>query len=439
MPEVRAGAILVGDTVNKEEMHMAHELLIIGGGASGLMAAIAARDMGMDAAIIESNDRIGKKILTTGNGRCNITNETIAADIERHYHCCRAGFPVKALQAFTVRQTVDFFQTLGLPLTTLDGGKMYPLSLQASSVLDIFRLALEERGVPQYFQHKAVAVALEQDGFAVHCRTEEGMQVLHSKKLLLCTGGKAAPQTGSDGSGYALAQSLGHRLVTPVPALVQLKLDYKHLKALSGIKFEGQARIWVNGRCEDSQAGEILFTDYGISGPPVLSLSRVASLHLKQGAGIHIAVDMMPGKTEKELEDFLENHWGLFGHRSAHDAFVGIVHKKLIPTLLKEAGVSELHKPCWDLDWKEKKTLLRLLKNWEFPVTDTNSFTNAQVTAGGIDTADVNPETLESKLVPGLYLAGEVLDVDGDCGGYNLQWAWSSGYVAARSCAERRS
>lgn len=416
---------------------MAHELLIIGGGAAGLLAAITAKDMGIDAAIIESNDRIGKKILTTGNGRCNITNATVDDTLERRYHCTNTSFPLPVLKAFSLQDTIGFFHMLGLPLTTLEEGKMYPLSLQASSVLDIFRLALEDRGIPLYLKHKVTSVTPGNGGFKIQCQTEEGERTLRSQKVLLCTGGKSAPQTGSDGSGYALARSLGHRMVPTLPALVQLKLDYRNLKALSGVKFEGTARILVDGKAEDSQSGEILFTDYGISGPPVLSLSRLASRHLSRQARVTLAVDMLPGRSEEELEDFLEGHWGLFGHRSVHDSLIGIVNKKLIPTLLKEAGVENLHKPCWELIWKEKKALLRLLKAWEFHVTDTNSFANAQVTAGGIDTSDVDELTLESKLVPGLYFAGEMLDVDGDCGGFNLQWAWSSGYAAAKACGRK--
>lgn len=422
-----------------------HELIIIGAGASGLMAAVTARDLGIDAAIIESNDRVGKKVLTTGNGRCNITNrstmtgEDEAVALSEKYHSNQAEFPLPVLQQFGVRQTVDFFNTLGLPLIAIENGRMYPMSLQAASVLEVFRIALEDRNVPIYFKTKVldVAVSSEQPRFTMVCQTEQGQVVYTSDYLFLCTGGLTAPKTGTDGSGYELAQRLGHTLIYPVPGIVQLKLDYPYLKELSGVKFEGLGHIIVNGEVIRSEYGEILFTDYGVSGPPILQLSRKAAYQLAKGEKVTLSLDLMPDRTEEEVVDFLDTHWGMFGHRTVAASLIGIVNKKLIPVLLREAGIDqELNLLCQDLSWKTKKMLYRLMKRWEFIVTDTNGFTNAQTTAGGIDTTELKEGTLESKLVPGLYLAGEVMDVDGDCGGYNLQWAWSSGYVAAMALAE---
>lgn len=428
---------------------MKHTLLIIGGGAAGLIAAITAKDFGIDVAIIEANDRIGKKLLTTGNGRCNITNESIDSlfDSNLNHHisnnCCKAryhsnneDFYKNILESFPVKNTVDFFFSLGLPLTTLEDGKMYPLSLQASSVLDIFKMSLEDRAIPLYMKHKVINVVPSKKGFKVLCRTEEGEDIHTCEKLMLCAGSKSAPNTGSDGSGYNIAKALGHKVIPTVPALVQLKLDYKNLKALAGIKFDGEVSISVNGIMKRSEFGEILFTDYGISGPPILQLSRIASYGVYNKQAVSIKVDMLPNIKAEEMEVFLENHWAMFSHRSISDAFIGIINKKSIPILLKEACIDNIHKPCYELQWKEKKMLYKLLKSWEFKVTDTNSFSNSQVTAGGIDTLEVNEVTLESKLVPNLYFAGEILDVDGDCGGYNLQWAWSSGYTAAKACTK---
>lgn len=426
-----------------------HQAFIIGAGAAGLMAAVTARDLGLDAAIIESNDRIGKKVLTTGNGRCNITNESTAmgtdeADALAHkYHSNNAGFPLPVLQQFGIRQTIDFFFTLGLPLISLEDGRMYPMSLQAGAVLDIFQLALEDRNVPVYFKNKVMDIAVSPDHprFSIICQTGTGEQVVYtSEYLILCTGGLTAPKTGTDGSGYTLAGRLGHTLVNPVPGIVQLKLEYPHLKELSGIKFDGTGRIIVNGEVIRSEYGEILFTDYGISGPPILQLSRKAAYHLGKGESVILSVDLMPERTEEEVVEFLETHWGIFGHRTIANSLIGVLNKKLIPVLLKEAGIDqEPNLLCQDLSWRTKNAFFRLMKHWEFKVTDTNSFTNAQTTAGGIDTTELTEGTLESRLVPGLYLAGEVMDVDGDCGGYNLQWAWSSGYVAAVSLAHRLS
>lgn len=426
-----------------------HELFIIGGGAAGLMAAVTARDQGIDTAIIESNDRLGKKIITTGNGRCNISNESTAKGtdeavaLSHKYHSNQAGFPLHVLQQFGIRQTIDFFTSLGLPLVSLEDGRMYPMSLQAASVPGVFKLALEDRNVPVYFKNKVldITVSSGHPRFTIKCQTETEEQVEYtSEYLFLCAGGLTAPKTGTDGSGYTLVQRLGHTMIHPVPGIVQLKLDYPYLKELSGIKFEGLAHVIVNNEVIRSEYGEILFTDYGISGPPILQLSRKAAYNLGRGESVTLSVDLMPDRTEEEVIDFLETHWGIFGHRTVADSLIGIISKKLIPVLLKEAGIDQqLHLLCWDLSWKTKKIFYRILKRWEFKVTDTNSFTNAQTTAGGIDTTELIEGTLESKLVPGLYLAGEVMDVDGDCGGYNLQWAWSSGYAAAMALAKRRA
>ncbi|HSN58128.1 MAG TPA: aminoacetone oxidase family FAD-binding enzyme, partial [Clostridiaceae bacterium] len=243
---------------------MFHDILIVGGGAAGIAAAIASRDMGMDAAIIEGSDRIGKKLLSTGNGRCNISNTDLNPS---KYHSENPSFPGHILDRFGYTDTLDFFSLLGLPLTALEVGKVYPLSLQASSVLDIFRLALDERGIPVYLDSKVKEVKRLKKGFRLVTNAGE---VFECSRLIICCGGKSFPASGSDGSGFTLAKQLGHRIVNPIPSLVQLKLRYDHLKGLSGVKFDGYAKV-LSGAGESGQEyGEILFTDYGISGPPVL-------------------------------------------------------------------------------------------------------------------------------------------------------------------------
>lgn len=410
---------------------MRHDLIIIGGGASGIIAAITAKNFGADVAIIEGNNRIGKKLLTTGNGRCNISNKNIASN---RFHSENSNFFEPVLKSFSLSNTIEFFNSLGLPIITLEEGKMYPMSLQSSSVIDILRSALEERNIPIYLESKVDNIKASKKNFKIHI-ADNDIEYECSKLILAC-GGKSAPKTGSDGSGYTLAKNLGHTIITPVPALVQLKLNYKKLKALSGIKFEGSAEIIIDGKPVQKEFGEILFTDYGISGPPILQLSRNASKALLYKKATAIKVDIMSNISKTDLKEFLENHWGAFGYRSVHDSFIGLINKKMIPILLKESGIEDIHKACWELTWKEKESILTLLKEWQFDVIGTNGFNNAQVTAGGVNTAEVNPETLQSKILPNLYFCGEMLDVDGDCGGFNLQWAWASGYTAGKSAAE---
>jgi predicted Rossmann fold flavoprotein len=407
-----------------------HEILVIGGGASGIMASITSKDMGKDIALLEGSDRIGTKILTTGNGRCNITNKNINYS---KYHSKNSEFCKYTLDKFTVDDTINFFNSLGLPLTELDDGKVYPLSLQASSVLDIFRMALEDRNIPVYLNAKIQNIKKSSIGFEITSQTGE---VYECKKLILCCGGKSAPSTGSDGSGFELAKVLNHSLINPIPALVQLKLKCNYLKSLSGVKFNGYAEIYIDDIPKRKEFGEILFTDYGISGPPILQISGIASYSLSKGSSVKLVIDMIPNLSEEALVEFLENHWGLFSYRSVFDSFIGFINKKIIPVLLKEASVNNIHKPCYELDWKEKQKIFFLLKNWTFNVYDTNSFKNSQVTAGGINTKEINSKTLESNIVKNLFFAGEILDVYGDCGGFNLQWSWSSGFIAAKNAAD---
>jgi predicted Rossmann fold flavoprotein len=408
-----------------------HDILVIGGGAAGIAAAIASKDMGKDTAILEGSDRIGKKLLSTGNGRCNISNIYLSTD---RYHSENPSFPKNILDRFGYSETLDFFSLLGLPLVTLEGGKVYPMSLQASSVLDIFRLALDERGIPVYLDSKVKEVKTSSEGFSLLATSGEIFECRH---LIICCGGNSFPVSGSDGSGFSLAKHLGHSIIKPIPSLVQLKLRYDHLKAVSGVKFDGYARIVSEEIESQTEYGEILFTDYGISGPPVLQLSRKASYSLSRHEDVRIVIDMMPAMTIPELKEFLENHFAVFSHRSIMNSMIGIVNKKLIPIILREAGIMDMHKPCWELTVMEKKKLYGIMKSWSFEVYDTNSFKNAQVTAGGVDTREVSLETLESMIIPGLYFAGEVLDVDGDCGGFNLQWAWATGYIAAMGSAKK--
>lgn len=418
------------DPIYRGEL-MKHKLVIIGGGAAGLVSAITAKDMGYDVAIVEGTDRIGKKILTTGNGRCNISNLEIKKD---RYHSEHLGFPNTILNKYNLEYTENFFKTLGLPIISLDSDKLYPMSLQASSVVDVLKLGLEDRNIPLYTNFNITKIKKEKNIFTLLSETGEELK---SDKIILSTGGMSAPKTGSKGGGYKLAKQLGHSITELQPSLVQLKLNYPHLKSLSGIKFDGTVDIFVDDVQNKSEFGEILFTDYGISGIPIFQISRIATFGLSKRKNVNLKIDLMPNLSKNSLQEFLENHFGLFSYRSIHDAFIGVINKKLIPTLLKESGIKNIHMPVYELGYKEKTKLFNNLKQWQFEVSGHNSFNNAQVTAGGINTLEVDDITLESKITPNLYFAGEVLDVDGDCGGFNLQWAWSSGFAAAISACSK--
>lgn len=415
---------------------MYHDLIIAGGGAAGLIAAIAAKDYGADVAIIEGTDRVGKKLLTTGNGRCNISNKNIKYPFN-NYHSHNKKFYEYALKNFTVEDTENFFLGLGLPLITLQDGKMYPQSLQASSVLDILRMAVSEKMIPVYTNCKITEVSKKKNFNLI--TSNKDYDDFSCKKLLLACGGKSAVKTGSDGSGYKLAKSLGHKLIPQFPGIVQLKLNYPFLKSVSGVKFNGKASIYADNKFIKSDEGEILFTDYGISGPPILQLSYFAAKNIQKGKKVTIRLDMFPEKSEEETEEFFKNHFLTFGHREISSALIGIIPKKLISTILKDSGIKNIHVPCCNIEYKSINCLIKKFRCWEFECVDTNGFNNAQVTSGGVDVNEVNSSTFESKLVNSLFFAGEILDVNGDCGGYNLQWAWSSGYLAGKAAARKRT
>jgi predicted Rossmann fold flavoprotein len=411
------------------DMKEKNTVLIIGGGAAGMIAAIAARRNGADVTILERNSRIGRKILATGNGRCNLTNVNI--DVSK-YHGRNPKFIYGAISRFNYDMTIDFFESLGIAPKVEDEGKVFPMSGQASSVLDVLRYEIESNEVNVVCDANVYDVQKKKQFEA----TISGGKTYRGERVILCTGGKASPNLGSNGSGYALAERLGHSAIEPFPALVQLKLNALFLKSVMGVKFEGRADVVANGKVLRSESGEILFTEYGISGPPILQLSRTAGEHVLKGDKVFIRLDLVESTDEEELKYYLIERFSRCPKKTFSFALVGFINKRLIPVVLKQAGIGDINKPCKNISENECSKIAHILKDWELEVTGTNLWSSAQVTAGGINVNEIESRTMESKLVPGLYFAGEIVDIDGDCGGYNLQWAWSSGYLAGESAAK---
>lgn len=404
-------------------------VLVIGGGAAGLVAAIAAARNGAKVTILEKMDRVGKKLLATGNGRCNFTN--VNMDL-KFFHGSNVRFAQGVLKAFDVEQTLSFFEYLGVAHKIEDGGKVFPISDQASSVLDLLRYEIQQLGIKEYCN--AEVIKIQRNGREFELVLKDG-SIIEGEKVIITTGGKASPQFGSDGDGYRLVADLGHRSVETFPALVQLKLNAPFLKALKGVKFIGEGSIVKEDQVLRRERGEILFTDYGISGPPILQLSRRAAEELVKGNKTHIQIDMFPHLDEDELMEMLQIRLGYQSQKTLEFSFVGLLNKRLIPIVLKEAGIKDSQKKCGEVSSTEIKRIIQLLKQWQIQITGTQAWKNAQTTAGGIDVGEIDAKTMESKLISGLYFAGEVVDIDGDCGGFNLQWAWSSGYVAGEYAA----
>lgn len=403
------------------------KIAVIGGGASGLMAAIAAARNGAQVTVYEKMNRVGKKILATGNGRCNYTNMNLS---KACYHSNDLHLTDEVMNFFDLEKTLSFFEDLGIFPYVDENGRVYPNSLQASSLLDVLRYELKRLKVDEVTDFNVTALRKNKGIFSII-----GNDTVTADRVILATGGKASPQFGSDGKGYEIAKSFGHDIVEPFPALVQLKLSGKYFKRLAGIKFDGLVKAYAGDRLIREEEGEILFTDYGISGPPILQISRKVIEELNKENKPFISLDVFPALSKIELYEILQDRFIKLGHKTLEDSMVGFINKKLIPVVLYEAGFDDLERLCGKLNKKEIYKIIDILKEWKFEVTGHNSWQQAQSTAGGVRLTEVNPKTLESLKVKGLYFAGEILDVDGDCGGFNLQWAWSSGYTAGYFCS----
>ncbi len=402
-------------------------VVIIGGGASGIVAAISAAREGANVTILEHKDRIGKKILSTGNGRCNLTNEYMKQE-------CFRGDDVSiitdVLKQFGYRETIAFFEELGVILKNRQG-YIYPISDQATTILDVLRMELERLNVTICLEHHVQAITKNSKGFKIVTDKES----YHGDSVILATGGKAASVLGSDGSGYTLAKQFDHRISPVVPALVQLKGKGSYFKQIAGVRTQAKVSLFINDEFISEDTGELQLTNYGISGIPVFQVSRYAAKGLYEKKKVSAEIDFLPSMTDEELILFMKERKGLHGEKKAGDFLVGMFHKKLIGALLKEAKIA-LTESINNLSDVKLKKLLLLCKHFPVMIEGTNDFEQAQVCAGGVKTTEINPKTMESLNETDLYIIGELLDIDGICGGYNLQWAWSTGFIAGKNAAK---
>lgn len=404
-------------------------IIVIGGGASGMLAAIAAARGGARVTVLERMQRVGKKLLATGNGRCNLTNTHPTPD---RYHGASPRFALEIIARFGPAETMQFFEDLGLALRVEPDGKVYPATDQASAVLDLLRDELERLGVETLCE--AAVQRVFKAGRQLSCVTADG-RAFTAGRVIVAAGGKSTPNLGSNGAGFKIAEALGHAVAAPAPALVMLKIDAPFLKSIHGVRVQAAAAAEVAGEPRRREAGEILFTDYGLSGIPIMDLSRIVARALEEGRRAAVALDLFPEHEEAEMARRLAARFAAHPARTVEFALVGLLHKRLAPVLLRAAGIDDLSAPCGQLPPDRIGALARALKQWRLACSGTQSWMFSQVTAGGVDVRQVDRRTLESKLVPGVFFCGEVLDVDGDCGGFNLQWAWSSGWIAGSHAA----
>lgn len=456
------------ETKIKTGKGMEHEVIVIGAGAAGMITAVALAEHGINAALLEANDMPGKKLLATGNGKCNFTNTYQGPE------CYRGEQPeaaMRLLEKYDVSCVLRFFEGLGI-LPKQRDGYWYPNSEQAASVRDAFVLRLSELHVPVYENTHADRVKKKDGRFFIYASHRDRLAPEEKKRkgkkpekpvfsesyevcftaeyVVLAAGGLAGNISGADGSGYALAKGLGHRIVPVVPALVQLRTNKDAWKGLAGVRTQAQVTLRIaekQGSVREYRVfGEILFTDYGISGIPTMQLSRFAARELEKGelcGKIELLLDFFPDTLENDLQRMLCGRLEAFKERAALHALNGLLPSKLCAALLTEAGLL----PEETFFSQEKKAqganaarrLAGCMKRFGAEICGTNDFVNAQVTAGGVDLREIEAMTMESKLTEKLYVVGELADIDGTCGGYNLQWAWMSGLAAANGICRRKN
>ncbi len=402
---------------------MERKIAVVGGGPAGMTAAIRAAEAGAFVTLYEGNDRVGKKILSTGNGRCNFSNERMGT---QYYHGSGKALTEHILERFGTAWTIAFFEKLGMRIRSREG-YLYPASDQASTVLDLLRYELDRRHVTVHTGKRIAEI-----------RPQNGKFFLPSEKtaydaVILACGGCAAPETGSDGNGFVLAEKLGHRIVSPVPALCALRCQEKYYKQVAGVRCDAEVTLFAEGRKTASERGELQLTDYGLSGIPVFQISRHAAKALQEKKTVTARISFLPDFDEDACKTFFRKRLAA-GQEDEMSVFLtGIVNKKINSLLLKLVGIRETEQ-AGTVDAVAFERLWHLYCGLETKIVDTNGFDRAQVCAGGVDGSEVT-ERLMSKKLPGLYFAGEILDVDGICGGYNLQWAFASGAAAGEAAA----
>ena len=407
------------------------DVVVIGGGAAGLMAAISAARAGAKVVILEHKEKTGKKILSTGNGKCNYTNEKQDIICYRGEH---PDFAMSVFKQFGFSETVTFFEEIGVT-PKVKNGYYYPASEQATAVLEVLRLEANYLRVKEVCECEIKQINPADNSFFL----ETSVGGYTGKSVIFATGLLAAPKSGSDGTSFPYIERLGHHFIDVVPALVPLQGKQAFFKQIAGIRAEIRADLYVGNAKIASEYGELQLTDYGVSGIPVFQLSRYATKALKVGQKVYMILDFMPHTSMEEAILLFERRLHKAEQKKTIcECFVGLFNKKLAEVFIKEAGISLGDSPKKVTD-EQIVHLAETVKGLRVDITGSKSFEQAQVCAGGVDTEEISAQTMESKIVPGVYFAGELVDIDGMCGGYNLQWAWSSGYIAGLHAAQRSS
>ena len=400
---------------------MSKKTAIIGGGAAGLFAACLLAREGAQVVLLEKQNRVGRKLLSTGNGRCNLSNLKAS---EKDYHG-DVRYIRSALSALPPASAVSIFEELGLLCVSDEEGRVYPLSNQAAGVLDALRLYAAEQGCEIITEFEVKNLRRGKWGYQIEAADGRSMSADH---VIIACGSPAAPKLGGCADGYKLLEGFGHRCSPRLPAIAALKTDPEAVRALKGIRMQGELTLLSGEKELRRETGEILFSETGVSGIAAMQLARAVNLEMQRGGKCRLRMNFLPGAKP----DCIRERAALLPDRPLEDFLSGIVPKRLGQVIIKNAGIAPLTMPAGDLKTSQCRQIQAALTGWELNIRSTLGFDQAQVTCGGAELKDFDPETLQSRRAPGLYAAGEVLDVDGDCGGFNLQWAWSSAYLCVQ-------
>ena len=404
---------------------------IVGAGAAGLLAGIAAAERGAQVTIYEKMRQPGKKMLITGKGRCNITNICELQEFIRNIPG-NGRFLNSAMRRFTNKDIVELLEQHGLPTKVERGGRIFPVSDKAKDVVDTLVRIYHELGGRLLCDCRVQGVVIE-DGHVLGLRTSQGFYACDT--VIVCAGGASYPGTGSNGDGARLAQALGHAIVELKPSLVPLESDYPYVADLQGLSLRNvEAALYVDGKKLASEFGEMLFTHFGVSGPIILSLSNRAAQALNEQREVEIALDLKPALSLEKLDARVQRDFAQYSRKQLVNGMKDLLPQRLIPVVLDMAYLDE-EKFVNQISRQERLRLVQTLKHFTISITSTRPLAEAIVTQGGVSVKEINPKTMESKLVRGLYFAGEVMDVDGFTGGFNLQAAFSSGYTAGSNAA----
>lgn len=390
-------------------------ITIIGAGASGLLGAILLARSSISVTLLEQNSRVGKKILASGNGKCNIGN---LYPISQRYHSNNPPFIDAVLDGYSMQSIRDLFESLGVPIIEGSDNKLFPMSMQASSVVEILLYQAKLHGVTIITDCRVTKITKHNSKFIL----QSSLGVMKATRLLLTSGSMAAPQLGGNSSGIEIASSLGHTTISSHPSLVQLCSDEKWVTHVSGVKTKANVKFYANGEDITQKRGDILFTNYGISGLAILDISRAVCEELMLYSYCELSLDILPSYSKEQLTNLFLKYCDDQDSKSLHIWLMGFINKKLIPVVLEQSKTKA--KSVSQLNRKEIGKLVYALKNLKLSISESRGYKGAEVATGGIDSREINPKTMQSNIIPNLYFAGEIIDVDGDRGGFNFYFAW---------------